>query len=68
MVAVGESSGDLQGSLLNVAQIYEEEINRSLKAFLAMLEPVIILSMVLVVGFIVLAMLLPVFKMGTLIR
>lgn len=68
MVRVGESCGDLQGSLLNVAQIYEEEIDRSLKAFLALLEPVIILSMALVVGFIVLAMLLPVFKMGTLIR
>lgn len=68
MVRVGENSGDLAGALCRIAEIYEEEVDRSLKRLVSLLEPAIILFMGGVVGFIVLAMLLPVFRMGTLIR
>lgn len=68
IVAVGEETGSLDKSLMNIAQDYERDVDRSLKALSRLLEPVIILVMGLVVGFIVVSMLLPIFQINLIAR
>jgi type II secretory pathway component PulF len=67
MVAVGESSGTLTSMLGRVAQAYEEETDRALSTLTSLVEPIIILTMGLLVGFIVLAVLLPIFDLSGLV-
>lgn len=64
MLTVGERGGNLKDALLEVASFYEREIDKITKVMTSLLEPVIILVMGLVVGFIVFAMLLPIFQMN----
>lgn len=64
MVAVGEESGTLETALLKVAGSYEREADRALKAFTTMLEPLLIVLVGLVVMFIVISILLPIFQIG----
>jgi len=68
IVAIGEETGSLEKSLMNIAEDYEKEADRSLKALTRLLEPAIILIMGLVVGFIVLSMLLPIFQINLTVR
>ncbi len=68
IVMIGEETGKLDSSLLRIADDYEKEVDRSLKALTRLLEPVIILVMGLVVGFIVLSMLLPIFQINLIVR
>ncbi len=68
LIAVGEESGSLIEALTDVAENYEQEINESTKFMTTLLEPIMILSIGLVVGFIVFAMLLPIFQMDLLAR
>lgn len=68
MVAVGESGGRLDRALFRVAGLYEEESGRELITLTALLEPAMILLMGLVVGFVVIAMLLPIFEFNVLVR
>lgn len=62
MAAVGERSGELEGMLFKVAEIYEHQIQARLNSLMSLLEPLMILFMGTVVGFIVLAILLPIFQ------
>ncbi|MFB3897495.1 MAG: type II secretion system F family protein [bacterium] len=64
MIAVGEESGHLESVLTKIANSYEADVDRSLKIFTSLLEPAVILCMACVVGFIALAMLLPVFTIN----
>ncbi|MDI6774503.1 MAG: type II secretion system F family protein [Verrucomicrobiota bacterium] len=64
LTAVGEESGQLDKSLLEMAAFYDREIDYRSRMFIAMLEPILILAVGGVVGFIVAAMLLPIFKLG----
>lgn len=68
IIIVGEESGTLEKSLLGIAEDYEKDVERALKTLTRMLEPVIILVMGLVVGFIVLSMLLPIFQLNLIVR
>ena len=63
MVATGESSGTLDKMLFKVAVFYDQLISRTLKKITSMIEPIFILFMGIVVGFIMLAILLPIFDM-----
>lgn len=63
MVAVGEQTGELEKMLTKVSDYYEEQINETLSGLTSMLEPLIIVFMGVVIGFIVLAMFLPIFKL-----
>jgi type II secretion system protein F len=60
MVAVGEETAQLDKVLLKVSATYEGQVDRSLKTLTSMLEPLIILVLGVVVGFIVISMLLPI--------
>lgn len=62
MAAVGERSGELEGLLFRVADIYEHQVQTRLNGLMALLEPLMILVMGGIVGFIVLAVLLPIFQ------
>ncbi|MCK4948286.1 MAG: type II secretion system F family protein [Candidatus Aureabacteria bacterium] len=68
MVAIGEETGKIDDSLLKVAGSYEREIENELKGLTSLLEPAVILFMGIIVGFIVLAMLLPVFEITSVIQ
>lgn len=62
MVAIGEETGQLPDVLLRVADSYEVQVERAIKTVTSIIEPIIILVLGLIVGFIVIAMLLPVFS------
>lgn len=64
MIAVGEETGRLEGMLASVADTYEDTARRSLKNFLTVLEPAVILGMGLLVGFIVFSIFLAVFRLN----
>jgi len=68
MVAVGEESGHLDDALLEVAAFYQRELDRDLRLVTTLLEPVLILLVGVVVGFIIFAMLLPIFQIGQAIK
>jgi type IV pilus assembly protein PilC len=62
MVGVGEETGALDGMLNKIADFYEEEVNAAIKALTSILEPVMIILIGSIVGFIVISMYLPLFK------
>ena len=64
MISVGEQTGKLDEMLLRVAENYEKTVRNMIKRFVSLLEPVMILGMGLMVGFIVISMLLAVFSMN----
>jgi type IV pilus assembly protein PilC len=64
MIEVGEESGNLDEMLEKVAEFYEEEINFLIDQITALVEPVFIVVIGTIVGFIVLAMYLPIFRMA----
>ncbi len=67
MIRVGEEGSALEEMLERIAVIQEKEVKQTLEKSIALLEPVMILFMALSVGFIVLAVMLPMFKMNQLI-
>ncbi len=68
MVSVGEETGKLEDMLTKVSQYYEEEVDNSVKNLTTMLEPIIIVFLGIIVGTLVIAMYLPIFKMGQTIK
>ncbi len=63
MLAVGEQSGNMSGALGHIANRYDRELERSVKIFTTLLEPIMIVVMAGVVGFIAVSMLSAVFDM-----
>lgn len=63
MVAVGEKSGELDRCLERLAAYYDEEVPRIVRRFLALLEPTLLVGSGVIVGFILLAALAPIFKL-----
>jgi type II secretory pathway component PulF len=68
LVSVGEESGNLDGALGEIASYYEQEVEEAIKTLTSLIEPLMILSMGLVVGFIVIAMLLPMFELNMMVK
>jgi general secretion pathway protein F len=64
MVSTGEKTGDLGVLLVKASSFYEREFDSSIARAMALLEPGLILAMGLIVGFIVLAILLPIFELN----
>ena len=64
MIDVGESAGALDAMLSKIADFYDEEVDTAVEALTALLEPALMVFLGVVVGFIVVAMYLPIFKMG----
>lgn len=64
MVTVGEESGELPEALEEVATVYDQEVEQSIKLLVSMLEPALIILVGGIVAFIVFAMLMPIFEIG----
>lgn len=64
MIEVGESSGDLPQMLEDIADFYEQEVENRMTNFTSMIEPVLMLTMGVVIAVIVVALYLPIFEMG----
>jgi type IV pilus assembly protein PilC len=62
MIGVGEETGALETMLTKVADFYEEQVEAAVKALTSILEPIMIILVGAIVGFIVIAMYLPMFK------
>ena len=68
MIGVGEKSGELEGMLRRISEIYDAEVDRVISRLTSLLEPMMILLMGAVVFFIVLAILLPIFEMSQIVK
>jgi general secretion pathway protein F len=68
MIAVGERSGELEAMLGKAADTYEGDVDTTVAALTSLLEPVMIVFMGAVVGFIVIAILLPIFQMSQIVH
>jgi type IV pilus assembly protein PilC len=68
MVKIGEESGELEKMLGKVADFYEDEVDASIQALTSIIEPLMMIGVGVMVGIIVIAMYLPMFKMLTLIE
>ena len=68
MVAVGEETGRLEETLTRMAESYEAETDRVLKVLTSMIEPLMIIVMGVMVGFIVYAMVIPIFRLTSKIQ
>jgi len=64
MVAIGEESGSIDSMLSKVADFYEAEVDDAVEALSSLMEPVIMVVLGTLIGGMVVAMYLPIFKMG----
>ena len=67
MVAIGEESGELDKMLGKVADFYEEEVDNAVASLSSLLEPLIMAVLGIIVGTLVIAMYLPIFKMASVV-
>ena len=65
MIGVGEESGNLEGMLDQASNTYDTEVKQSLGMFMAVFEPLLILSMVGVIGVLAIAILVPIFNLNS---
>ncbi len=67
MVSVGEATGALDNMLAKIADFYDEEVDAAVEALTASLEPMLMVFLGGTIGFLVVAMYLPIFKMGAVV-
>lgn len=67
MIGVGESTGKMDAMLSKIADFYEEEVDNAVGAMKQLIEPIMILVLGVVIGGLVIAMYLPIFKMGSIV-
>jgi type IV pilus assembly protein PilC len=68
MVGVGEKTGQLGAMLLKVADFYDEEVDAAIDALTSMMEPLIMVVLGGAVGFLMIAMYMPMFSMSDAIK
>ncbi len=68
MIAVGESTGALDSMMTKIADFYDDEVDNTVANLTAMMEPIMMVFLGSAVGFIIVAMYLPIFRMITLIE
>jgi type IV pilus assembly protein PilC len=67
MVSVGEETGKLDDMLLRMSDFYDAEVDVAVDAVMGMMEPMIMVVLCIVVGFMVIAMFMPIFSMGSMV-
>jgi type IV pilus assembly protein PilC len=67
MVAIGEESGALDSMLGKVADFFEEEVDEAVAALSSLMEPLIMVILGVLIGGLVIAMYLPIFKLGSVV-
>jgi general secretion pathway protein F len=68
MVSVGEKSGSLEEMLMKAAESYEGDVETTVAGLTSVIEPLMIVIMGTLVGFVVLSILLPMLEMSTIVR
>ena len=68
MIKIGEETGELDKMLGKIADFYEDEVDASIQALTSIIEPILMIGVGIMVGTIVIAMYMPMFKMLTLIE
>jgi type IV pilus assembly protein PilC len=68
MISVGEQTGALDAMLAKIADFYDDEVNTAISTLTALLEPLMIVFLGVVIGGLVIAMYLPIFRLVTLIK
>jgi general secretion pathway protein F len=68
MIAVGEKSGELEKMLTRAGDAFEREFEAAVTRLMALLEPLLVLGMGVCVGFVVVAVLLPIFELNQLVK
>jgi type IV pilus assembly protein PilC len=66
MISVGEATGALDNMLNKIADFYDEEVDSAVAALTSMLEPMLMIFLGITVGFVIIAMYMPIFQMGSL--
>ena len=64
MITVGEETGRLDEMLLKIGDIYEKKVRNSINKAMSLMEPIVILTMGIIVGFIVISMLMAIFSVN----
>jgi len=67
MVSIGEEAGSLENMLAKVADFYENEVDNAVDALTSLLEPIIMAFLGVVIGGLIIAMYLPIFKLGSVV-
>ena len=67
MVSIGEESGSLDNMLGKVADFYEEEVDNAVDSLSSLLEPLIMSVLGVIIGGLIIAMYLPIFKLGSVV-
>jgi type IV pilus assembly protein PilC len=67
MIGVGEATGALDAMLQKIADFYEDEVDNAVTAMKQLIEPIMILVLGVIIGALVVAMYLPIFKMGSVV-
>lgn len=67
MVAIGEESGALDSMLAKVADFFEAEVDDAVEALSSLMEPIIMVVLGTLIGGMVIAMYLPIFKLGAVV-
>jgi type IV pilus assembly protein PilC len=67
MVSIGEESGSLDQMLSKVADFYEEEVDEAVASLSSLMEPLIMVILGVLIGGLVIAMYLPIFKLGAVV-
>jgi type IV pilus assembly protein PilC len=65
MISVGEATGALDNMLNKIADFYDEEVDSAVAALTSMLEPMLMIFLGTTVGFVIIAMYMPIFQMGS---
>lgn len=68
LIAVGEETGSLDIMLSKIADFYDDEVDKAVEGLMKMIEPMLILFVGFAVGFVIIAMYLPIFKIGDVIQ
>ena len=67
MIAVGEATGALDNMLNKIADFYDDEVDAAVAALTSMLEPMLMIFLGVTVGFVIVAMYMPIFQMGSMV-
>ena len=67
MIAIGEETGNLDAMLSKVADFYEQEVDEAVESLSSLMEPMIMVILGVLIGGLVVAMYLPIFKLGSVV-
>ncbi len=67
MIAIGEKSGQMEKMLLKIAEFYDDQVDAAVEGLTSIIEPLIIGVLGIVIGFIVIALFLPIMSISTLV-